>query len=68
MPAERSPCSAKSTSEHSLRVGFVTTAAKAKVSLDSIARTSCHKSVAVLMGYIRPAQAFDDVAFAAMID
>jgi integrase len=52
---------------HSLRAGFVTSAARAKVSLDAIARTTRHKSLAVLMGYIRPAQAFDDVALTAVI-
>jgi integrase len=49
-------------SGHSLRAGFATSAAAAKVSLDSIARTTRHKSLSVLMGYVRPAQAFDDVA------
>lgn len=52
---------------HSLRAGFVTVAAQAKVSLDSIARTTRHKSLSVLMGYVRPAQAFDDVALSSMI-
>lgn len=52
---------------HSLRAGFATSAARAKVSLDSIARTTRHKSIATLMGYIRPAQAFDDVALSAII-
>ncbi len=54
-------------SGHSLRAGFVTSAAQAKVSLDSIARTTRHKSLAVLMTYVRPAQAFDDVALSAII-
>lgn len=52
---------------HSLRAGFVTVAAQAKVSLDAIARTTRHKSLAVLLGYVRPAQAFDDVALTSMI-
>lgn len=52
---------------HSLRAGFVTSAARAKVSLDSIARTTRHKSLTVLMGYVRPAQAFDDVAITSII-
>lgn len=52
---------------HSLRAGFVTSAAKVKVSLDSIARTTRHKSLTVLMGYVRPAQAFDDVALTAIL-
>ncbi len=38
-----------------------------KVSLDSIARTTRHKSLAVLMGYVRPVQTFDDVALTSMI-
>lgn len=54
-------------SGHSLRAGFATSAAAAKVSLDAIARTTRHKSLAVLMSYVRPAQAFDDVALSAMI-
>jgi integrase len=54
-------------SGHSLRAGFATSAAAAKVSLDAIARTTRHKSLSVLMGYVRPAQAFDDVALSSMI-
>ena len=54
-------------SGHSLRAGFATTAAAAKVSLDSIARTTRHKSLNVLLGYVRPAQVFDDVALSSMI-
>lgn len=55
------------SSGHSLRAGFATSAAAAKVSLDAIARTTRHKSLSVLMGYVRPAQAFDDVALSPMI-
>lgn len=54
-------------SGHSLRAGFVTAAAQAKCSLDAIARTTRHKSLSVLMSYVRPAQAFDDVALTSMI-
>jgi integrase len=54
-------------SGHSLRAGFATSAAAAKVSLDAIARTTRHKSLSVLMGYVRPAQAFDDVALTSML-
>jgi integrase len=54
-------------SGHSLRAGFATSAASAKASLDAIARTTRHKSLAVLMSYVRPAQAFDDVALTSMI-
>jgi integrase len=54
-------------SGHSLRAGFATSAAASKASLDAIARTTRHKSVSVLTGYVRPAQAFDDVALTTMI-
>ena len=54
-------------SGHSLRAGFVTSAAQAKVSLDAIARTTRHKSLTVLMGYVDPAQAFDYVALTTII-
>lgn len=54
-------------SGHSLRAGFATSAAASKVSLDAIARTTRHKSLSVLLGYVRPAQAFDDVALSSMI-
>lgn len=54
-------------SGHSLRAGFATSAAAAKASLDAIARTTRHKSLTVLIGYVRPAQAFDDVALTSMI-
>jgi integrase len=42
-------------SGHSPRSGHVTTAAAAGVSLEQIARTSRHKSIPVMMTYIRPA-------------
>lgn len=54
-------------SGHSLRAGFATSAAAARASLDSIARTTRHKSLSVLMGYVRPAQVFDDVALSTML-
>jgi integrase len=54
-------------SGHSLRAGFATAAASARISLDSIARTTRHKSLSVLMSYIRPAQAFDDVALSSIV-
>jgi integrase len=53
-------------SGHSLRAGFATSAAAAKVSLDAIARTTRHKSLSGLLGYVRPAQAFDDVALSSI--
>jgi integrase len=54
-------------SGHSLRAGFATAAAGAKASLDSIQRTTRHRSVGALMGYVRPARAFDDTALSVMI-
>lgn len=54
-------------SGHSLRAGFATSAAASKASLDAIARTTRHKPLSVLMSYVRPAQAFDDVALTTMI-
>jgi integrase len=47
-------------SGHSLRAGFVTSAAKAGVSIDRIANVSRHKSPAVLLGYVRRATLFED--------
>lgn len=54
-------------SAHSLRAGFITAASVAHVSLDNIMRTSRHRSLAVLQGYIRRANVFDDPALAAII-
>jgi integrase len=54
-------------SAHSLRAGFVTAASQAHVSLDNIMRTSRHKSLVVLQGYIRRANVFDDPALSAII-
>jgi site-specific recombinase XerD len=47
---------------HSLRAGFVTSAAKAGKSLDSIRRQTQHARLETLIGYIRHATAFDDNA------
>jgi site-specific recombinase XerD len=55
-------------SGHSLRAGFATAAAQAKVSLDVIMRTTRHKSLAVLQGYIRRADAFDAPALTSIIN
>jgi hypothetical protein len=38
-----------------------------QLSSSAIAPTTRHKSLSVLMGYVRPAQAFDDVALTSMI-
>lgn len=45
---------------HSLRAGFITSAAKAGVGIDAIARVSRHKSVPVLLRYVRRARIFED--------
>lgn len=45
---------------HSLRAGFVTAAAKAGVAIDRIAAVSRHKSVPILLGYVRRATVLDD--------
>jgi integrase len=45
---------------HSLRAGFVTAAAKAGVSIDRIAQVSRHRSVPILLSYIRRANVLED--------
>jgi len=54
-------------SAHSLRAGFATSAAQAKVPLDVIMRTTRHRSLAVLQGYIRRADAFEAPALSTII-
>lgn len=54
-------------SGHSLRAGFVTSAAAAHVSLDNIMRTTRHRSLAVVQGYIRRADAFESPALSSII-
>jgi integrase len=49
-------------SGHSLRAGFVTSAARAKVADRDISRVSGHKSIKVLGGYVRRANVFEDAA------
>jgi integrase len=52
---------------HSLRAGFITTAAATKgVSEADIQRVSGHRSIAILRGYVRRATVFDDAPLAAM--
>lgn len=43
---------------HSLRAGFVTAAAEAGASEISIIQRTGHRSVATVLGYVRPAQVF----------
>ena len=47
---------------HSLRAGLVTSAAKAGKSEATIAKTTGHRSVAILRSYVRNARLFDDAA------
>jgi len=54
-------------SGHSLRAGFATSAAQAKVPLDVIMRTTRHRSLSVLQGYIRRADAFEAQALSTII-
>jgi integrase len=49
----------KGFSAHSLRAGCITAAAQAGHSLEAIQRQSRHKSLEVLVGYIRPATLFE---------
>lgn len=53
---------------HSLRAGFITSAAKKGASLPKIMRQSRHKSERMAMTYIRPATLFDDNAADGMGD
>ena len=54
-------------SAHSLRAGFVTSAAESGVSIQKIQETSGHKSTVVLAGYVRRVDMFKDHAGAAFL-
>ena len=58
----------KAIAGHSLRAGFITSAAKKGASLPKIMRQSRHKSERMAMTYIRPATLFDDNAASNMAD
>lgn len=47
---------------HSLRAGFLTEAARTRASIAKMQEVSRHKSVKVLLGYVRSAEMFDDHA------
>ena len=49
-------------SDHCLRSGFLTAAARAGASIWKMQEISQHKSVQVLSGYVRSAELFDDHA------
>jgi site-specific recombinase XerD len=54
-------------SGHSLRAGFVTSAAESGASILKIQETSRHKSTDVLAGYVRRVDLFKDHAGAAFL-
>jgi integrase len=54
-------------SAHTLRAGFITSAARAGVPEHAIARTSRHRSTSALRAYIRPANGFEESAAASMM-
>ncbi len=53
---------------HSLRAGFVTSAAQKKVPEVDIQRVTGHRSVATLRRYVRRATLFDDAPLAAIVE
>jgi len=52
---------------HSLRAGFLTEAARNRASLAKMQEVSRHKSVKVLLDYVRSAEMFDDHAGAGFL-
>lgn len=52
---------------HSLRAGFLTEAARNRASLAKMQEVSRHKSLKVLLGYVRSAEMFDDHAGAGFL-
>ena len=52
---------------HSLRAGFITEAARTRASIVKMQEVSRHKSVAVLISYVRSAELFDDHAGAGFL-
>ncbi len=52
---------------HSLRAGFVTSAAQKKIPEVDIMRVTGHRSVAVLRGYVRRATLFDDAPLSTIL-
>jgi site-specific recombinase XerD len=51
---------AKAISAHSMRSGFLTSAAKKGASVWKLQVVSRHKSIQVLSGYVRDARLFED--------
>jgi site-specific recombinase XerD len=65
--AERAGLDPQEFSGHSLRAGFVTSAAESGASILKIQETSRHKSTDVLAGYVRRVDMFKDHAGAAFL-
>ena len=58
---------ARDVSDHSLRAGFVTSAAAHRARLDKITEVTRHRNPATVMKYIRDADSFDDHAGSAFL-
>jgi len=65
--ADAAGLAAKRSSGHSLRLGFVTAAARSGCSEGSIANQTGHRSMVVLRGYIRRANVFEENAAVAVL-
>ena len=65
--AQKAGLNPEEFSGHSLRAGFVTSAAETGATIFKIAEVSRHKSVDVLRGYVRRADLFKEHAGAAFL-
>jgi site-specific recombinase XerD len=65
--AERAGFDARTFSGHSLRSGFLTSAAAKGASIFKMMDVSRHKSVETLRGYVRDAEIFKDHAGAGLL-
>lgn len=65
--AEEAGLDAAQVSGHSLRLGFVTTAAQKGCSERAIANQTGHRSIPVLRGYIRRATVFEENAAVTLV-
>jgi len=65
--AEKAGLDPATVAGHSLRAGFLTEAARTRASINKMQEVSRHKSVKVLLGYVRSAEMFDDHAGAGFL-
>jgi integrase len=65
--AERAGLDPATVAGHSLRAGFLTEAARTRASIKKMQEVSRHKSVKVLLGYVRSAEMFDDHAITSQV-